>query len=92
MGLKGKFSMKPMSLLLCGIVISSIATVALAQQRPQGWNWRPDRAATLEAWQQSEARNRDFTPPTPRGDLRGDIASNVRARPDAPREEPPRRR
>ncbi|WP_233829377.1 hypothetical protein [Paraburkholderia sp. ZP32-5] len=84
--------MKPMSLLLCGIVISSIATAASAQQRPQGWNWRPDRAATLEAWQQSEAHNRDFTPPTPRGDLRGDIASNVRTRPDAPRGDPQRRR
>ncbi|HEY2021295.1 hypothetical protein [Paraburkholderia sp.] len=84
--------MKPMSPLLCGIVISSIAITALAQQRPQAWNWRPDRAATLEAWQQSEAHNREFTPPTPRGDLRGDIASNARARPDTPREEPPRRR
>ena len=83
--------MKPMSLLLCGIVISSMAAPAFAQQRPQGWNWRPDRSATLEAWQQSEAHNRDFTPPAPRGDLRGDIASNVRARPDAPREDQRRR-
>jgi|GEM_PF-436253 len=92
MGLKGKFSMKPMSLLLCGIVISSIATTTFAQQRPRGWNWRPDRTATLEAWQQSEAHNRDFTPPTPRGDLRGDIASNVRARPDASRGDQQRHR
>ncbi|MGF6633758.1 hypothetical protein [Paraburkholderia sp. MM6662-R1] len=83
--------MKPMSLVLCGIVISSMAAPAIAQQRPQGWNWRPDRQATLEAWQQSEAHNRDFTAPTPRGDLRGDIASNVRARPDAPREDQRRR-
>jgi hypothetical protein len=81
-----------MSLLLCGIVISSMAAPALAQERPQAWNWRPDRTASLEAWQQSETRSRDFTPPAPRGDLRGDIASNVRARPDAPREDSTRRR
>jgi hypothetical protein len=84
--------MKPMSLLLCGIVISSMAAPALAQEREQAWNWRPDRSATLQAWQQSQTRNRDFTPPAPRGDLRGDIASNVRARPDTPREEPTRHR
>jgi hypothetical protein len=84
--------MKPMSLLLCGIVISSMAAPALAQERPQAWNWRPDRTASLDAWQQNEARNRDFTPPAPRGDLRGDIASNVRARPEAPREDSTRRR
>jgi hypothetical protein len=81
-----------MSLLLCGIVISSMAAPALAQQRQQAWNWRPDRAATVEAWQQSETRNRNFTPPAPRGDLRGDIASNVRARPDVPRENPTQHR
>lgn len=84
--------MKPMSLLLCGIVVSSIAAPALAQERPQGWNWRPDHAASMEAWQQSSARSRDFTPPTPRGDLRGDIASNVRTRPESQREGPGRRR
>jgi hypothetical protein len=80
-----------MSVLLCGIVISSMAGPAFAQQHQQGWNWRPDRPATLEAWQQSEAHNRDFTPPTPRGDLRGDIASNVRARPEAQRADQRRR-
>ncbi|NMM01046.1 hypothetical protein HHL24_24280 [Paraburkholderia sp. RP-4-7] len=84
--------MKPMSLLLCGIVVSSMAAPALAQQRPQGWNWRPDHTATAEAWQQSEPRNRDFTPPVPRGDLRGDIASNARTRQEPPREDPTHRR
>jgi Ni/Co efflux regulator RcnB len=81
-----------MSLLLCGIVISSMAAPAFAQQRQQAWNWRPDHAAAADTWQQSEAHNRDFTPPAPRGDLRGDIASNVRARPDASHGEPARRR
>ncbi|AXE92822.1 hypothetical protein [Paraburkholderia terricola] len=84
--------MKPMSLLLCGIVVSSMAAAALAQQRPEGWNWRPDRTASLQAWQQRDARSRDFTPPAPRGDLRGDIASNVRTRPEPPGEDPARRR
>ncbi|RKF49547.1 hypothetical protein [Paraburkholderia fungorum] len=85
--------MKPMSLLLCGIVVSSMAAPALAQQRPQGWNGRPDHAATVQAWQQSDSRSRDFTPPAPRGDLRGDIASNARMRPEPPpREDSTRRR
>ena len=84
--------MKPMSLLLCGIVISSIAAPALAQQRPQGWNWRPDRTASIDAHQQGQARSREFTPPAPRGDLRGDIASNVRTRPETPREDSSHRR
>ncbi|HEX7935006.1 MAG TPA: hypothetical protein VF573_18275 [Paraburkholderia sp.] len=84
--------MKPMSVLLCGIVLSSMTVPALAQQRPEGWNWRPDHAASVAAWQQSAARSRDFTPPAPRGDLRGDIASNVRTRPEAPHDDPSRRR
>jgi hypothetical protein len=82
-----------MSLLLCGIVVSFAAASSFAQQRPPGWNWRPDQPATLQAWQETEARsNRDFTPPAPRGDLRGDIASNVRARPEPPRDDDARRR
>ena len=81
-----------MSLLLCGIVVSFAAASALAQQRPQGWNWHPEQPATLQAWQQTEAHgNRDFTPPVPRGDLRGDIASNVRARSEPPRNDARRR-
>jgi hypothetical protein len=81
-----------MSLLLCGIVVSSLAAPAAGQQRPQGgWNW-PDQPATKESWQQTEARNHDFTPPAPRGDLRGDIASNVRTRPEPARNESSRQR
>jgi hypothetical protein len=86
--------MRPMSLILCGIVVSIFAATALAQQRPQqGWSWKPNQPATLEAWQQAQTRNHDFTPPTPRGDLRGDIASNVRApRPVQPRDDDASRR
>jgi hypothetical protein len=81
-----------MSMLLCGIVVSSLAAPALAQQRPQGWNWRPEHPASIEAWQQDDARGHAFTPPAPRGDLRGDIASNVRERSEPPRDGGQRRR
>ncbi|MBP0589936.1 hypothetical protein J8I87_09420 [Paraburkholderia sp. LEh10] len=84
--------MRPMSLRICGMVVSLLAATVYAQQRPQGWNWRPEQPATIQAWQQAEARNQNFTPPTPRGDLRGDIASNVRARPESPREDAAQRR
>ena len=84
--------MRPMSLYVCGLLMSLLAATAFAQQRPQGWNWRPEQPATLQAWQQAEARSQNFTPPAPRGDLRGDIASNVRARPDGQRDDVPQRR
>ncbi|MEP9322524.1 hypothetical protein PPMP20_05180 [Paraburkholderia phymatum] len=84
--------MRPMSLHVCGLVVSLLAATATAQQRPQGWNWRPEQPATLQAWQQAETRNQGFTPPAPRGDLRGDIASNVRARPDGQRDDASQRR
>jgi len=83
--------MKPMSLLLCGIFVSSIAAPAFAQQRPQEWNWSPNRPATLNARQPGE-RPREFTPPAPRGDLRGDIANNVRDRPQTRRDDSQRAR
>ncbi|MDE1184612.1 hypothetical protein [Paraburkholderia sp.] len=82
--------MKPMSLLLCGIVVSSLAAPLLAQQHQQGWNWPPDRPTAIETRQQNDHPH-DFTPPAPRGDLRGDIASNVRTRPEPNRDESPRR-
>ncbi|CAG4891140.1 hypothetical protein [Paraburkholderia saeva] len=83
--------MKPVSLLLCGMVVSSLAVPTLAQERPPSWNWHPDRPAGLKA-SQNGAPDRGFTPPTPRGDLRGDIASNVRERPDPSRGNDQRRR
>jgi hypothetical protein len=53
--------MKPMSLLLPGIVVSSMAAPAFSQKRPHELNWRPNRPVTVEAWQQGE-RVRNFTP------------------------------
>ncbi|MGF6778123.1 hypothetical protein [Paraburkholderia sp. GAS334] len=83
--------MKPMSLLLCGIVVSTLAAPTLAQERPQTWNLHPERPASLKAWQ-NDAPGHGFTPPTPRGDLRGDIASNARERPEPSHDNGQRRR
>ena len=82
--------MKPVSLLLCGMVVSLLAVRAQAQERPQIWNWHPERSASLKTWQ-NDTPDRNFTPPTPRGNLRGDIASNVRGRPDVSRDNDQRR-
>ncbi|MEQ5838118.1 hypothetical protein BWP39_08990 [Paraburkholderia acidicola] len=73
--------MKPMSLLLCGIVVSSIVAIAAAQERPSSWGAKDGRTP---AAQRSNAQQKEFTPPAPRGDLRGDIASNAHTRPDPP--------
>ncbi len=83
--------MKPVSLLLCGMVVSILAAPVLAQERPQVWNWHPERSASSKTWQ-NDMPARGFTPPTPRGDLRGDIASNVRGRPDVSHDNDQRRR
>jgi hypothetical protein len=83
--------MKPMSRLLCGIAVSSIAASAFAQQHPQQWNWQPERTATAENWQQVD-RHASFTPPAPRGDLRSDIINNARERPEPPHNVPAQRR
>ncbi|MEW9585220.1 hypothetical protein [Paraburkholderia sp. DGU8] len=73
--------MKPVALLLAGIVVSSMAAPAFSQERPHELNWRPNRPVTVGAWQQGE-RVRNSTPQVPRGDLRGDVTRNVRTRPE----------
>ncbi|CAG4919715.1 hypothetical protein [Paraburkholderia gardini] len=83
--------MKPVSLLLYGMVVSLLAVRTLAQERPQMWNWHPERSASLKTGQ-NDTPDRSFTPPTPRGNLRGDIASNARERPDVSRDNDQRRR
>ena len=83
--------MKPVSLLLCGMVVSILAAPVLAQERPQVWNWRPERSASSKTWQ-NDMPARGFTPPTPRGDRRGDLASNVCGRPDVSHDNDQRRR
>ncbi|MDR5750919.1 hypothetical protein QCE48_08980 [Caballeronia sp. LZ024] len=84
--------MKPMSRLVCGIVVSILcgAANAQAQLQPEDLSVQASARAAAPA-QQDVARARDFSPPAPRGDLRGDIASNARVRPDDEHEERPRR-
>jgi hypothetical protein len=75
--------MKPMSRLASGIVVSLLcgAIHAQAQLQPGDLSVKASARAAAPA-QQNVSRARDFSPPAPRGDLRGDIASNVRARPE----------
>ncbi len=76
--------MKPVSMVLGGMVVLSIATAALAQVPVDHFPPRGDtQQAGLHAWQREPVRGPQPTPqaPAPRGDLRGDIASNARALP-----------
>ena len=58
------------------------AAIAQAQLQPGDLSVKASARAVVPA-QQDVSRARDFSPPAPRGDLRGDIASNVHARPGA---------
>jgi len=85
--------MKPMSLLACGIVISSLGVAVPVHAESQGGNFalRADAEAGMQAWKREPVRNSQPAEPAPRGDLRGDIASNVHARPEPERAARPRR-
>ncbi|WP_322026182.1 hypothetical protein [Burkholderia sp. BCC1977] len=71
--------MKPMSLLVaCGIVISLALTApARADDRTKPPHHQQDHRNTLRQQPPATPPNRQTVP---RGDLRGDIASNARAR------------
>ncbi|KUZ08015.1 hypothetical protein WL88_26620 [Burkholderia diffusa] len=71
--------MKPMSLLVaCGIVVSLALTApARADDRAKPPHHQQDHRNTLRQQPPATSLNR---PTVPRGDLRGDIASNARAR------------
>ena len=71
--------MKPMSLLVaCGIVISLALTApAHADDRAKPPHRQQDHRNTLRQQSPAPQANRQTVP---RGDLRGDIASNARAR------------
>lgn len=77
--------MKPMSpLTACGIVVSlALAAPSRADQFP------PRQHGPREQVTRSQADSPSARPNVPRGDLRGDITSNARARNDTPR--PPNR-
>ncbi|QCP49979.1 hypothetical protein FAZ95_12785 [Trinickia violacea] len=71
--------MKSMSLLLCGVVVSLATVAAHAQHAPRDWN-RQSNGAPIQSLPQNDPRGPQITPTVPRGDLRGDIASNARSR------------
>jgi hypothetical protein len=75
--------MKPVSMVLGGMVVLSVASTALAQPPVDQFPPRGEsQQAVLHAWRQEPVRGQPSTrqpDPAPRGDLRGDIASNARA-------------
>lgn len=85
--------MKPMSLLGCGIVVSLLGGMAAGQTPapPQPGDISLQASARAAVSSQDGPRVKETTPPAPRGDLRGDIASNVRARPETGHDDKPRR-
>jgi hypothetical protein len=72
--------MKPMSLLLCGIAVSSLAVGAQAQHAPHDANRQSESATAQSPAPRNDPHGRQAAPSVPRGDLRGDIASNARQR------------
>ena len=85
--------MKASTLLALGAFAALTSTSAMSQAQPPpgGSDFHVSTKATLAA-PQNTPRNRDVAPPAPRGDLRGDIASNVRARPETDRGTRPQHR
>jgi len=85
--------MKPMSLLACGIVLSSLGAAITVHAESSGGNFalRANTQASLQDWRKESAQGSEMAETAPRGDLRGDIASNVRARPEANRGDRPRK-
>jgi len=76
--------MKSMSLLLCGVVVSLATVAAHAQHVPRDWN-RQSNGVMIQSPPRDDPRGHQITPTVPRGDLRGDIASNARSRPEPAR-------
>lgn len=85
--------MKPMSLLVCGIVISSLGMIIPVHAESQTGNLalRADTQPGMQAWKREPVRSNHPAEPAPRGDLRGDIASNAHARPEQDQGARPRR-
>lgn len=84
--------MKPMSLLACGIVLSSLSAAITVHAESSMGNFalHADTQASAQGWRKDAARG-EMAETAPRGDLRGDIASNVRARPEPDRGGRPRK-
>src|SRR5471032_2954567 len=90
---RGVLIMKPMSLLACGIVLSSLGAAITVHAQSSGGNFalRANTQASLQDWRKESTRGSEIAETAPRGDLRGDIASNVRARPETERADRPRK-
>ncbi|MDR5854744.1 hypothetical protein P9239_10255 [Caballeronia sp. LZ062] len=78
--------MKVSTLLARGVPTALAALASVAHAQPPAADLRLSAKTSAPA-PPDAARARVSTPPAPRGDLRGDIASNARARPDNDREE-----
>jgi len=74
-----------MRLLVCGVMVSLTAVAAFGQSPPPRPRWQTsDPARSL--WPPPPPQPPGAAKqPAPRGDLRGDIASNARTRADGPR-------
>jgi hypothetical protein len=85
--------MKPMSLAAWGIVISSLGMAIPVHAESQTGNLtlHAETGAGMQVWKKESARSNQQAGTAPRGDLRGDIASNVHTRPEPEREAHPRR-
>jgi hypothetical protein len=93
--------MKPMSRLLGGIVVSLFGALIPVHAESQTGNvaLRPEIHANShansqagpQAWKKEPVHGREPAGTAPRGDLRGDIASNAHTRPDPDHGERPRR-
>ena len=83
--------MKASTLLVHGafVALTSTAAMSPAQPPPPSSDFHVSTKASMAA-SRNAGSNHEATPPAPRGDLRGDIASNVRGvRPDSEREARP---
>ncbi|VXC11369.1 conserved exported hypothetical protein [Burkholderia sp. 8Y] len=78
--------MKVSTRLMHGVLAGFAGVAFVAHAQPPASDLRLT-AKTASPAPPDAARARAATPPAPRGDLRGDIASNVRARPDNDRDE-----
>ncbi|BAN23438.1 hypothetical protein [Caballeronia insecticola] len=79
--------MNASTLLAHGALVALTSTMAMSQAQPPpaASDFHVSAKAAM-ATPPANAHSHDAAPPAPRGDLRGDIASNVRARPETDRE------
>lgn len=75
--------MSKRALIACGIVLSSMAASASAQVAGGWYRVAGPHAIRSEPFRETALAGREFTPPAPRGDLRGDIEDNARVRREA---------